>query len=218
MEQIKRIINESRYFLYPYIFVLTASLTLLLYYSKSEIHIWINSHNNIFFDFFFSKITYLGDGITAVIICLLLLFYRIRYSIFTFFAYAFSGIIVQILKHTIFSGSIRPVKYFLGKYALHLVDGVKMYSMDSFPSGHSATAFAVFLFLALLTRKRLWQITFFILACLIAYSRMYLSQHFLVDITVGSVIGVLISLTLFFYNQKIKHDCLNFPLKLSIKK
>jgi membrane-associated phospholipid phosphatase len=218
MEQIKRIIKGVGFFLYPYIFVLTASLTLLLCYSKSEIHIWINSHYNIFFDFFFSMITYLGDGICAIVICLLLLFYRMRYAIFTFFAYAFSGIIVQILKHTIFSGSIRPVKYFLGKYTLHLVDGVKMYSMDSFPSGHSATAFAVFLFLALITRKRLWQITFFVLACLIAYSRTYLSQHFLADITAGSVIGVIISLTLYYFNQKIKQDWLNFPVKLSIKK
>jgi membrane-associated phospholipid phosphatase len=217
VEQIKGIIKDGSFFLYLYFIVLTASLTLLLCFSKSEIHIWINSHHNSFFDFFFSKITFLGDGICAIVICLFLLYYKIGYSIFTFFAYSLSGIFVQILKHTLFSGSIRPMKYFLGKYTLHLVDGVKMYSIDSFPSGHSATAFAVFLFLAFIARKKLWQVVFFVLACLVAYSRMYLSQHFLIDVTAGSIIGVLTSFSLYLFYQKISYGWLNSPLKWNIK-
>lgn len=88
----------------------------------------------------------------------------------------------------------RPVKYFeiLGsEYELYLVPGVDINNWFSFPSGHTATAFAVSFAMALLIRSKTGQYALLLLALGVGYSRIYLSQHFLVDVVAGSIIGIL---------------------------
>lgn len=61
---------------------------------------------------------------------------------------------------------------------------------SSFPSGHSASSFAVaavFYF-----TKHKWRIGMLICAVLMAFSRLYLFVHFPSDVIIGSLIGVLI--------------------------
>ena len=61
---------------------------------------------------------------------------------------------------------------------------------NSFPSGHTTAAFAFFCALSILARKHpLLQSLFFLLAAGVAYSRMYLSQHFLADVLAGSLLA-----------------------------
>ena len=95
----------------------------------------------------------------------------------------------------------RPSKFFelYETYKLHLIDGVKMHSLQSFPSGHTATAFNIFIMLAFIVKSNTLKLLFFIMAVLVAYSRVYLSQHFLMDITAGSVVGVTIMVLVFIW-------------------
>jgi len=79
-----------------------------------------------------------------------------------------------------------------------------MLTSHSFPSGHSASAFALCLSLAIILKKRVWQLAMFLAAITIAYSRVYLSQHFLVDIWAGSAIGTLVAAVYWQYEQKIQ--------------
>ena len=61
----------------------------------------------------------------------------------------------------------------------------------SFPSGHSAAAFcAVGVLYGARMKKLLWPS--FILACLIAFSRLYLYVHFPTDVLVGALCGFVI--------------------------
>ena len=108
--------------------------------------------------------------------------------------------VVNILKKLVLDNIYRPSKYFelYETYQLHFVDGVKLHSLQSFPSGHTGTSFNVFLTLAIITKNKFLKLTYFILAVLVAYSRIYLSQHFMIDIVVGSIIAVI--LTLFIFN------------------
>lgn len=59
----------------------------------------------------------------------------------------------------------------------------------SFPSGHTAASFASVAALYFSGRKRLWKAAF-VLACVIAFSRMYLYVHFPTDILGGILIGI----------------------------
>jgi len=201
-----KVLKNNLFFLIPYLITLLAAGFVLVTYSKPDIHIWLNGHNSGFFNWVFSHITFLGDGIFAICIAVLLLFYSLRSSVFLLTAYLSTGLVVQILKRLVFTNCQRPVKYFHDTVQLHLVDGVRLLNGHSFPSGHSASAFALFLSLAIISRNRLIQVICFVLACAVAYSRVYLSQHFLVDIFAGSIIGVIGALALYpgFYKKDLK--------------
>jgi membrane-associated phospholipid phosphatase len=118
--------------------------------------------------------------------------YSYRWSIIFTTSVVLSNLAVFIGKHMIFYEAYRPSKYFelYEKYKLHLVQGVSLHSLHSFPSGHTTTAFTLFIMLAFLVRNNSLKFLCFIVALLTGYSRIYLSQHFLVDVLVGSVIGV----------------------------
>lgn len=88
--------------------------------------------------------------------------------------------------------------YFKGDFDLYLVEGVKIYNKFSFPSGHAATTFGFFICFALISKNKLIKILSLFLACLVGYSRIYLSQHFLIDIYFGSITGVIGGII--FYN------------------
>jgi membrane-associated phospholipid phosphatase len=204
-----KVLKNNLFFLIPYMIILLASGFIMVIYSKPDIHIWLNSCNSGFSDWVFSHVTFLGDGIFVICIAVLLVFSSLRSSVFLLTAYLSTGLVVQILKRFVFSDYQRPVKYFHDTVQLHLVEGVRLLNGHSFPSGHSASAFALFLSLAIISRNRYIQVICFILACTVAYSRVYLSQHFLVDIFAGSLIGVIGTLALYpvFYNKNLKwHD------------
>ena len=87
----------------------------------------------------------------------------------------------------------RPTTYFDNAEVLHLVEGVKTHAMNSFPSGHTITAFAVFMILILIVKNNFLKALFVVVAILAGWSRVYLSQHFLGDVLSGALIGSLIA-------------------------
>lgn len=62
----------------------------------------------------------------------------------------------------------------------------------SFPSGHTATSFAAATVLSFLAPR--WRVPFFVLAGLIAFSRVYNAMHYPTDVLAGAVLGVLVGL------------------------
>ncbi len=181
-------------FLLGYLPVFVLLLILVLVRSKEFVHMAMNSFNTPFLDLLMRYWTMLGDGILLVILILVLLFVSFRYFFTALAAFIFGGLSVQFFKRVFFSDFPRPMKYFelLGTdYELYLVPGVEMSSWFSFPSGHTATAFALFFALALLTRSKIGQAGLLILAIGVGYSRIYLSQHFLMDVVAGSLLGMI---------------------------
>lgn len=165
-------------------------ILLLIFYSKQEFHLLVNDLHTGFADKFFFYITFLGDGFFALFVILSGLLIRYRTAVKLALSYAVSSLIVQVLKHLVFSDVMRPVKYFQEiNINLNLVDGVNYHSFLSFPSGHSASAFSIFILIGLMVKNRYFKIAFVLLAFVVAFSRVYLSQHFLVDIFAGSFIG-----------------------------
>ncbi|MCX7737647.1 MAG: phosphatase PAP2 family protein [Candidatus Kapabacteria bacterium] len=163
--------------------------------------------------------TFLGDGLFILIVILPIAFIRIRYAVLTVITYVVSGIIAQIIKHIV--QSPRPLKYLVNFENLHIVQGIDIYYHNSFPSGHSATAFALFLTLSLVTKNNLMSLFFFLIAFFVCISRIYLLQHFLIDVWAGSIIGVVTAIVFFVIfekNKKINNShWLNFSIYNRLK-
>jgi membrane-associated phospholipid phosphatase len=99
--------------------------------------------------------------------------------------------LIQLLKHFVFTSSLRPIAYFASSgLKWHLVEGLPIHSYNSMPSGHTGAAFFMFFWVALILKRFHWGIVAGILAGGVAYSRVYLFQHFPVDTLVGAAIGV----------------------------
>jgi membrane-associated phospholipid phosphatase len=107
-------------------------------------------------------------------------------------AFLLSSGVSLLLKRVVFMNRLRPSAFFdHNQWAWHAVKGVELARYNSFPSGHTISAFAVFGLLALLDRRKnrgwLWAA----LGALVGYSRVYLFQHFVADAFAGSIIGTL---------------------------
>ncbi|MFA9399001.1 MAG: phosphatase PAP2 family protein [Clostridiaceae bacterium] len=74
----------------------------------------------------------------------------------------------------------------------------------SFPSGHTASSFAVAGVLAKYLKK--YAIGFFSLALLIAFSRLYLYVHYPTDVLAGMILGLLCSVVVIFIFNKIENN------------
>ncbi len=153
----------------------------------------VNQWNSPVFDTFFKYMTHLGDGALFAMVIVILAFVRFRWALYELFAALLTMIFVFIAKQLLFNGMPRPTKYFENHEMLHLVEGVKMHAWNSFPSGHTITAFAIFMILVLVVKKDYYKFLFVIIAMIAGYSRVYLSQHFLGDIFSGAIIGSLIA-------------------------
>ena len=153
-----------------------------------------------FGDFFFKYFTKLGEEPIYIFLVSLFLFIRFRLAILIPMA-GFMALIISYILKTYFSHD-RPFRYFTKNDfidQINLVEGVELFNgLTSFPSGHSMSAFAVFGLVAFLfPKKRYLGILMFLFALLVAISRIYLVQHFLKDIYLGSILGVGIAMLLY---------------------
>jgi membrane-associated phospholipid phosphatase len=99
--------------------------------------------------------------------------------------------LIQGLKHFVFTDSLRPLAYFASTgLKWHLIPGLLISEFNSMPSGHTGAAFFMFFWVAVLLRRFGWGLLAGIIAVGVAYSRVYLFQHFPVDTLVGAAIGV----------------------------
>jgi membrane-associated phospholipid phosphatase len=172
---------------------LSGILFLMLRYGKGPSHMLVNQWHSPTADTFFKYITHLGDGALFAVVIIVLAFVKFRWAFYELLAALMTLIFVYITKQLIFNGMPRPTKYFENEEVLHLVEGVKMHAWNSFPSGHTITAFAIFMILVLISKKNYLKFLFVMIAILAGYSRVYLSQHFLGDIFSGAIIGSLIA-------------------------
>jgi membrane-associated phospholipid phosphatase len=113
-------------------------------------------------------------------------------------AYALTSLFAQLVKHMV--RSPRPKLYFqdqLGR--IHFVKGMYIDMHDSFPSGHTVTAFMLAVLAAYWSKNKAWGPVFLLLAMAVGYSRMYLSEHFFEDVVAGSVIGFVLTVVWLYW-------------------
>jgi len=190
---------------YWILFFFAIMLFLIFIFSDENLHLRVNQYHCSFFDFFFKYVTYLGDGLMFPLLIVSFFFYDKKQSLKFFMAALLTLLITFVLKKVIFLGVPRPIEFF-GADKLHLIDGVKMCYWNSFPSGHAMSAFAIFGSLFLYVKSKVLKKVFVVLTILAAFSRVYLSQHFMLDILVGGLIGTAIAVWSNLWSNKLWDD------------
>lgn len=114
-----------------------------------------------------------------------------------------------------FPDALRPISLEAQGIALHKINGVYMNLVHSFPSGHTATAFAAALVLASVMQNRLSAVLLPLVAFLVGYSRVYLAQHYVTDVLGGIAIGIITGLLSLWLYARIEN---NLPPSLQSKR
>ena len=151
----------------------------------------INGANNAFADIVFQGLTSIAEVVLPILLLVYLIRFQKAYALPYVYSYALSTGLIQVLKHFVFSEALRPLAYFASSgVKWHLVEGLPIHSYNSMPSGHTGAAFFMFFWVAVLLRRWHWGLFAGLIAVGVAYSRVYLLQHFPVDTLVGAAIGV----------------------------
>jgi len=195
-----------------YTLVFVTGIVLVLSIPKLELHLLVNGSHTDFQDSLFKTITWLGDGWFAVIFSTLFLLIRFRYFLMLILSFSISGLFAQFFKHIVFPDVLRPSAFLDQMSGLPMVSGISLFQSFSFPSGHTTTAFAVLLLAGFISEKKGILFLAMILALLTGFSRVYISQHFLVDILAGSVLGTLSALFFYWYFRSLNHEWLDLSL------
>jgi membrane-associated phospholipid phosphatase len=197
MGYLSQLMRCNRWFFGGFLlFLLIGGVLLLLLQEGKEIF-FFSDKRSYATDLFFRFFTNLGDGAIFVIALIILPFWRFRTAI-VMFLLGLSVLITSSATKQIFSQP-RPYRYFEERDLLDeitFVDGVRLAKgTTSFPSGHTMTGFAFYAFLALIIPRKKWMgLLLLLTAILVGVSRMYLVQHFLSDVYLGAITGVMLAI------------------------
>ncbi|MCU0443533.1 MAG: phosphatase PAP2 family protein [Microscillaceae bacterium] len=195
-----QIIRTNRWFWAGFGIYLVLGAVILLTHQRGEFELWLNRHHQPIADFFFSYYTWVGDGLFYALVILGLWWWRSwQTALLGGLCFAATGLAAQFLKHFVFPDVLRPKAFFADRVVLHFVEGLEIHTSQSFPSGHTTTAFSVFCLLSLLVRVKQWGLVFLLLAVFAGFSRVYLLQHFWLDTYFGAILGTGLTFMIYYF-------------------
>lgn len=152
-----------------------------------------------FLDHTIPWLTYLGSHFAVILFILLSFFATRQKKIFRrlFLLYAIQSVIVYSLKFLILRE--RPFR-FLQELSSKLSQGPGEILDPSFPSAHAALSFMMATVLSYWFPK--YRLLFYLIALVIAWTRIYLGLHYPTDVFVGGLLGYGVSKGFFYYLRK----------------
>lgn len=159
-------------------------------------------------------LTHVGNGWMGTFIALAWSLYSNNYRKALMILGAFGGmsVAIQILKHFIFPNVLRPIAV-VPDIKLVIPSCVHKSITSSFPSGHAGAIFALISIYQYMHRPSWFGIVFsHLFAWVVAYSRMYLCQHFYTDVYVGALIGVLATYISYHLSRRLPYSWLDRPI------
>ncbi|MFN5226630.1 MAG: phosphatase PAP2 family protein [Bacteroidota bacterium] len=157
---------------------------------KYPFFLLLNGNGGSWLDELFKWWTYLGDGIIWVVAVVATFYYRRNKLLLVLLCLIISTLLSQGGKHLLFPDALRPSAVPVELPAIHTVSGVELHTSQSFPSGHTTTAFTIFLLACQLIPHRWTLLGGYLLAAGAGYSRIYLAQHFPSDVAAGMLVGI----------------------------
>lgn len=177
-----------------------------LIHSREAIFLLLNNDFGSSADHIFQVFTLLAEGWMWIPYFLIIYGWFKKDALFILLNFLISTLMTQIPKQLIWSNISRPIASGIDPNNIHTVAGVEMHSWNSFPSGHTATAFSLYFLTVFFFPKRITVFTGFIYAIACAYSRVYLGQHFPLDIGGGIIVAILSILLSLYVRKKISHE------------
>lgn len=184
-------------FLIGYTIFLLVGFVFLFILQKGDLNLYFMCHRSPFLDSYFALSSSLAEGLFLTLIGLIVLLKDPKHILLYLAMLITMSGIVNFLKKVVFQ-TARPALYFHDYIQVETVSGIELMKHYSFPSGHTTAAFSVFFLLSFLFPNKGFQVLFFLAALSCGISRVYLQQHFFVDVYAGSILGITISWSLYW--------------------
>jgi membrane-associated phospholipid phosphatase len=188
--------NNSVFFISALLSIL-AGLILQLVLEKGELVLILDGMHSPGLNTFFMITTLMGEYLGVLLVLVFLFFTSKHFIPLYLVALLMTLLVSQGLKRFVFEHENRPSYTY---QHLEKIEGLEHHKHNSFPSGHTSTAFAIFTILAIACPQKGVPFLAAILAVLVGISRVYLGQHYLSDVVTGAIIGLFISVwVVYFY-------------------
>ncbi len=161
----------------------------------------INGAHNAALDVFFRLCTYLGDGLIYIPLLAYCIFFNRSFTVPAVLSIVICLVLTHFFKRVVFPHALRPLALEQAHIAIHKINGLAIHRANSFPSGHTATAVSTALLLAMVAKRKLWGYVLPCIPLLVAYSRVYLAQHFVTDVFGGLIIGIVTALLVVWWQE-----------------
>ena len=161
------------------------------YFTRNTVFLLLNVDGGPVIDTLFKWATWGAEGWAWIPYFVVVFGWFKKDATFILLNFLLSTVITQIPKNFIWEAVSRPIASGIPVSEIHTVQGVIMHSWNSFPSGHTATAFTFFLLTTYLFPTKWTFIIGAIYAIICAYSRVYLGQHFPMDLGGGMLVAVI---------------------------
>ncbi|MCB0615652.1 MAG: phosphatase PAP2 family protein, partial [Phaeodactylibacter sp.] len=217
---LQSVIRENKWFFVPFGLFLVLGAILLSVLNTGDAIFFFSAHRSYWGDLFFRYFTKMGEAPAYFLVLGALLFVGFRH-VAALPVLGFLVGLLSFLSKELFSHD-RPYLFFrkMGVFdQIHTVEGVVLNGgNNSFPSGHTMSAFALYAFLALcLPRKGGVGLLLFLAALLVGVSRIYLVQHFFKDVYLGAFLGVLAALAVYFLQYRMDAPWMGRKLNINWK-
>ena len=182
--------------------ILLASSTVL---GRIPVFLFLNRDFGTIADTVLLGFTYLAEGWIWIPYLIIVGWLFKKDKAIIVYSFVISTLLTQVPKQVFFPTITRPIASGIDPQLIHTVKGVVMHQMNSFPSGHTATAFTIFLLTIYLFDQTKLILIGLLYAILCGYSRVYLGQHFPMDVG-GGIIVAIATIEISKRIRKIKSD------------
>ena len=183
---------------------LAASLfSMSMLWGKNEAFLYLNANLGLLADKVFEYSSYLAEGWIWIPYFIVLVGLYKKDTAFILMNFLVSTLLTQFAKNFIFVTAMRPMASGLDATQIHTVPGVEIHTFNSFPSGHTATAFILFLLTTYLFPNKYALSIGIVYAIVCGYSRIYLAQHFPLDLAGGIIVALLTLPISIFIREKL---------------
>ena len=177
--------------------------TMSMVWGKNEAFLYLNANLGLLADKIFEYSSYLAEGWIWIPYFIVLVGFYKKDTAFILMNFLVSTLLTQFTKNFIFGTAMRPMASGLDATQIHTVPGVEIHTFNSFPSGHTATAFTLFILTTYLFPNKYALSIGIVYALVCGYSRIYLAQHFPLDLAGGILVALLTIPISIFIREKL---------------